>query len=491
MKSIVTKLRLKPPRGRIPLPREGERVGVRGQAVRRLTLTLTLSLKGERNTCSNRYDVAARRCLVVLMLTVASPLAAQSAEPRDTTAVANAAGQKGKGEKQGRSRVRFVMGNHPSLRAGDALRVDFRVKLHGDFRAFSPDLATDEGLFDPNRRRLGIEGTLLKHFEYQLERELRQDNPWRDVFMNFRYFDNVQIQGGKFKIPFGLDELTSEMNLDFVYRSRLADDLAPGRDIGVTAHGRFFRRGLGYEAGAFKRAGEHERFGPNPGGGRTVAGRLMARPFRLSAAPAAVRELEVAVDATAGDVTEGPYALRGRMVSGAPYFGGVYVNGRRVRVGVDANWTPGPVSVRGEFLRLRDERRDEGFGESADLPPLISQGWYVSSTWAVTGEPEAQGIEPKRPLFQGGVGAVELAARYERIVFGSSAPGEPPSRSPRAAKVLESGDRVWTLGVNWYLNRWARIQLNAVRESLEDADRSPIMGRTTFWTRVCRLQFVL
>ena len=429
--------------------------------------------------------------LVALMLTMASPLAAQSVDPPDATA-ANAAAQQGQGEKQGRSRVRFVIGNHPSLRVGDVLRVDFRVKLHGDFRTFSPDLVTDEGLFDPNRRRLGIEGTFLRHFEYQLERELRQDNPWRDVFLNVRYFDNVQIQGGKFKIPFGLDTLTSEMNLDFVYRSRIADDLAPGRDIGVTAHGRFFSRGLGYEAGVFRRGGEHDRFGRTPGAERTVAGRFMARPFRLGGAPAAVKELEVAVDATAGDITEGLYALRGRTVSGYRFFESVYVNGRRVRVGLDANWTPGPFSVRGEFLRVRDERRDQGLGVSVDLPPLISQGWYVSGTWAVTGEPEAEGIiNPKRPLFQGGAGAVELAARYERIAFGSSAPDEPPSRSPRAAKVLESGDRVWTFGVNWYLNRWARIQLNAVRERLEDADRSPILGRTTFWTRVCRLQFVL
>lgn len=428
------------------------------------------------------------------VLMMASPLAAQSADPPNATADANAnaAGQKGEDEKQERSRVRFVMGNHPSLRAGNMLRIDFRVKLHGDFRAFSPDLATDEGLFDPNRRRLGIEGNFLRHFEYQLESELREDNPWRDVFLNFRYFDNVQIQGGKFKIPFGLDELTSEMNLDFVYRSRIADDLAPGRDIGVTAHGRFFSRGLGYEVGVFRRAGEHERFGPNPGAGRTAAGRLMVRPFRPTGAPAALKELEVAFDATTGAITEGPYALRGRTVSGNPYFDGVYVNGRRVRVGVDLNWTPGPVSVRGEFLRVRDERRDQGLGASADLPPLISQGWYASSTWAVTGEPEAEGIiEPKRPIFQGGVGAVELGARYERIGFGSSAKDEPPSRSPRAAHVLDAGEHVWTFGVNWYLNRWARIQVNAVREWLEDTDRSPIMGRTTFWTRVCRLQFVL
>jgi hypothetical protein len=45
--------------------------------------------------------------------------------------------------------------------------------------------------------------------------------------------------------------------------------------------------------------------------------------------------------------------------------------------------------------------------------------------------------------------------------------------------------------VNWYVNPWIKIQLNAIRELLEDPDRSPVAGRDVFWTRVVRLQFVL
>ena len=241
--------------------------------------------------------------LVSLMLAMASPLAAQSPAPPDATPAATAAAQKDDAGGQEKPGVRFVIEDHPSLRVGKVLRVDFRVKLHGDFRGFSP--ARTEDLFAVSRRRLGIEGTFLRQFEYQLEREFRVKNddtpirhPWRDVFVNFRYFDNVQIRSGKFKMPFGLEELNGEMNLDFVYRSRVSNNLSPARDIGVTAHGQFFTRGLGYEAGVFKQDGENSRFGENPGAGRTVAGRMTMKPLRLIGAPKSVRELEVGVNAT-------------------------------------------------------------------------------------------------------------------------------------------------------------------------------------------------
>jgi len=51
-----------------------------------------------------------------------------------------------------------------------------------------------------------------------------------------------------------------------------------------------------------------------------------------------------------------------------------------------------------------------------------------------------------------GVGAIELAARYEQLRFGSSEHAGLPSRSPRASNILASSDRVWTAGVNWYVN---------------------------------------
>src|SRR5688572_464920 len=138
----------------------------------------------------------------------------------------------------------------PSVSAGKDFRVDFRAKVHGDFRGFNPHLKTEEGAFDLNRARFGVEGRFLRHFQYEAEYEFRETlggrdvkYPLRDAFVNFDYFDDFQLQVGKFKLPFSQEQNTSAANLDFVLRSRIADNLAPGRDIGAMLHGRFFNRG--------------------------------------------------------------------------------------------------------------------------------------------------------------------------------------------------------------------------------------------------------
>ena len=89
------------------------------------------------------------------------------------------------------------------------------------------------------------------------------------------------------------------------------------------------------------------------------------------------------------------------------------------------------------------------------------------------------------------MGAIELAARYERMGFGSASDLEPPFRHERAANLRETSDRIWTLGINWYVNRWTKIQGNVINERIEDTVRSPIPGRSRFSGRVCRIQFVL
>ena len=48
-----------------------------------------------------------------------------------------------------------------------------------------------------------------------------------------------------------------------------------------------------------------------------------------------------------------------------------------------------------------------------------------------------------------------------------------------------------TLGVNWTLNRFVKLQVNAIREHVEDPERSPVPNGAAFWSRVLRLQFVL
>ena len=90
-----------------------------------------------------------------------------------------------------------------------------------------------------------------------------------------------------------------------------------------------------------------------------------------------------------------------------------------------------------------------------------------------------------------GIGAVQLAIRYEQLRFGSVEHIGTPSRDSRAANILGNSNRALTFGANWMLNRHTRIQVNAMREKIEDIQRSPIPGREYFWSRLCRLQFVL
>ena len=113
-----------------------------------------------------------------------------------------------------------------------------------------PDAAltdNDTSRFDIARRRIGVEGEIADVADFQIEREFADRRPWRDVYVNYRGLDRVELQAGQFKLPFGLDENTSSTNLDFVYRSRAAR-LSPGRDPGLMAHGRVGV--VRYEAGA-------------------------------------------------------------------------------------------------------------------------------------------------------------------------------------------------------------------------------------------------
>ena len=385
-------------------------------------------------------------------------------------------------------RVRVVFRDRPSLRVGRSLRIDLRAKMQVDHRAFSVGARSGESVFDVSRKRIGLDGRLFDRIAFQLERELQSENPWRDAFVDIRATDGLHIRGGKFKMPFSLDRLTSPARLDFVNRSRIADALAPGRAVGIGVHGRLWRRALGYDAGVFAHGGDDTRVGKNTVTRPTGAGRITIRPSGLTGGRPDSRALEIGADVTVGDVREGLHSLRGHTTLDTPLSDPVYVRGQRVRLGLDAAWAFRSLSVRSELLRLSDERLGQGFlGD--DLPPLVARGWYVSGAWVATGEDKSDNIEPRRALFRGGIGAVELAARHERMSYSSGSGTTAPSRSPRATDVREAGDRLWTFGVNWYLNRWVKLQANLVRDELGAEDAEAPSDRRVHWTKLVRLQF--
>src|SRR5262245_56865017 len=118
-----------------------------------------------------------------------------------------------------RSGLEFAWKKHPSLRAGKAFRIDFKGQFQEDAHGSYP-LAP--GLNCPgtalpipctwelHRNRIGVEGELFKHIEFEVERELTEqeltdkdvllgytpESQWKDVNVNLTYVKNAQVQIG-------------------------------------------------------------------------------------------------------------------------------------------------------------------------------------------------------------------------------------------------------------------------------------------------------
>ena len=409
--------------------------------------------------------------------------------------------------------VRLQNTSHPSVRMGDWLRVDFRLRLMHDFRAFDPELSGDEGETSNLRQlRVGLQGYVTKDIEFEVDREIRNEigellrlrtNPtstlWRDVFVNYRRFRRFQVRAGQFKIPFGADQLHSTASNEFAFRSLIGNYLAPGRDIGVMVHGKLFKQRLEYQAGVFRHDGRRIRqVDGSPSGDRTIAGRLVTAPFSWVKPPrllGSLKDLELGAAFTQSYVPEGLSSPRGRTWYGTHnYFPRVNIQGQRWRTGVDLDWTPGPFSLRAEVIQVSDERLGQSL-RGGDLSNLISRGWYLSGSWVLTGEAKDRNVTPRRDFGWAkgkfGFGAVEIAARGEQIRFGSAEHIGLPSRSTRAANLVSASERAATFGVNWYLNRRVKVLFNGVREQIEDREKTPIRGVQTYWSKYVRIQFAL
>jgi phosphate-selective porin OprO/OprP len=393
--------------------------------------------------------------------------------------------------RQAPADLQFRWRDHPQVRTGP-LRLDFVGKFQWDARDPGDDPA-DFDTFEIHRARIGIEGELFNRVQFAIERELterevenpntNEDSAWKDVYVDANLSDAVQVRAGKFKIPFGLEQLTGIANLDFVYRSLSARYLAPARDIGVAVHGRFFDRGLNYWAGWFRHDGDNARSSTIVGADDTLAVRVTGTPFR-SVAGLAKTEVGGAFTVSALDnESVDPNGLRGRTVmSQFVFYEPVFVKGHRRRYEVDADWSAGPFGARTEYTHQLDSRDAQGLADQ-DLSDARGRGWYLSGTWVLTGEEKERPVRPRRRF-----GAVEAAARYDRLWFDSAGGEGPAVRNPRADNMLPSGDRVLSLGINWYITRWVKLQFHTIRETLQDPERSPVPPGEAFWSPVFRFQ---
>ena len=186
-----------------------------------------------------------------------------------------------------------------------------------------------------------------------------------------------------------------------------------------------------------------------------------------------------------------PNGLRGRTaVTQDTFYESVYVKGKRYRYETDMDWTIGSGSVRTEYTYVLDQRKGQSFGNE-DLPDARYRAWYVSGTYILTGERKTRPVKAGDDFLRGGFGAVEVAARVERIWFDSVDQSDIAFANPRAYTILPSDNKVFTSGVNWTLNRFTKLQFNLIREQIGNPNRNPVPDQIAFWSRVFRIQLVL
>jgi len=370
---------------------------------------------------------------------------------------------------------------------------DFKVSLNGylqeNLRSYDWDVPGD----DPTKRsptnelgrlRMGIESSYRKwSFQFAIDPRSSQAYPLKDLHLTYEFSKKIAIQGGHFKPPFSVDFLTSAAGTDFVDRSMLVDDLGADRDWGGMIHGTLAK--LKYQIGVFAGDGS----GKASRSETTGAGRLTYTIIKGLVVGASYMQGKVVPDVSP-DPTQEPNAkgLHGQTPVGWTFWRRPHVDGTRRRMGLEASYTRGPFRIIGEAAEAREQRLGQG-SVKQDLPDVYGRAWYVTATYLVTGQKKVSKIRPEKGMFYGGIGAIELAARVERLNFDDVGDSSGfAGYGNRARNIAPTADWVASLGINWFVSSFLKFQADAYQDHFNDVLITPEPPQLKYWSFVGRIQ---
>ena len=303
--------------------------------------------------------------------------------------------------------------------------------------------------------RLGLEGGVGTHFFYQFESDFSENEVdvvtafvgWRNKIKPGLDYD---VRAGHLFNDRGFEGSTGSDSTPFLERTTVATAIIPQRGFyGIGVMPRIFWK-TGHASVTI--TGDRIDGTQTVGDSRTVLGRVHWNPIKSDTGVLHIGAwgFDESLSSVAGTLTRNT-VIGGRFngalrVSTGPLIGGTGTTG----YGFELGGYRGPLWIMGEAGR-RNARLDGG------RPDFVSKAWSVSGGFFLTGDlppynPRLGSFgQPKvlKPTFDGGVGAIELTARYESLDFDN---------------LLTGGDG-WaaTVGVNWYLNSFTRFQVNAIQ----------------------------
>jgi phosphate-selective porin OprO/OprP len=353
------------------------------------------------------------------------------------------------------ARPSSVQTNKQSLTDAQAGGLKVRGRLQTDALLVNGDEHVGGVATQIRRFYLGVEGRSEDGFRYQAEADFAGGKVvLQDAFVGYQLNAQSELLAGHLKAPITADDMTSDVSTLFLERSNFSTIMAPGRRVGIAARSSF----------------------PNWG----IRGAILGE--RDDSALDSVREeswLTALRVHTHGNIREHllHYAVSGYYVApsksdiGASFSlrpetnrasqalaTGLFKADHGVFTGGETAFQSGSflLQFEGGVLNWDGKGTEQEFS-----------GWSGQLSWIPTGESrpyDAQAglfgrVEPRVPLNDGGLGAVEVGARMTHVQ-------------------LDSGDledrEMSTYGVvaNWYPKKRWRVGVNAIlaRVSLNDRD---------------------
>jgi len=363
---------------------------------------------------------------------------------------------------------------------------NFEFKLRGLLQAdnrtfFGDDRSTgvsgtsldDEYLL--RRVRPTFEGTVFGKYDFRFTPDFAPEAAnVQDAYINARFKPWFKVQAGKFKVPYSLERLQGGGDLRFVERAYVANALLPNRDIGVQLHGDLFESKLSYAVGVFDGVAEGGSNASNRDNGtaskdKEFVARVFAEPFKGT--DSVLAGLGFGLAAGTSDYKRdgflNPQFRSPGQLTFFTYDSNVAGDGKQTRISPQFYYYYGPFGVMGEYARVK---HDLVRGSHEDT--VEHDGWQLAGSYVLTGEDNSfKSITPKQnfDLDKGQWGAWEVALRYTELNVDKDAfEGAAGVRFASAASTTESASS-WAAGLNWYLNKYVKLQTTYEQTKFDSA----------------------
>ncbi|MFL5620992.1 MAG: OprO/OprP family phosphate-selective porin [Gemmatimonadaceae bacterium] len=375
--------------------------------------------------------------------------------------------------------------------ADNAFTFRLRGYVQSDARFFGANgpVAPGSSTFLLRRVRPIFEATAYKYFGLRLMPDFGNGQVvLYDAYAEAKPNAALNLRVGKFKPPIGLERLQSATDVRFVERG-LPTSLVPNRDVGVQLYGDLAGARVQYQVGAFDGAPDAAIVDGDPSTGKDVVGRVFFRPLAtIASAPDLGFGIAGSSGTEQGSLTApalGSYKTTGQLAlfryrADGTAANTVLADGRRTRLSPQGYLYVGPVGVLAEYVRTTHNVR-----RATNAAALTNQAWQVSGGWVLTGERESYAsVTPDHPLDgskAGGLGAVELVARYGVLTNDASAFPTFADPATQARRARAAG-----LGLNWRLTRGLVFAADYERTQLDGPDAAT--ARSTEHAVLTRLQ---